>query len=204
MPTPHPEIDFAQEEDAPKLRQVQVSGRRHGISIEPIYWRILEEASRESDMRLNRLVGCIAAAAEGPHNLAARLRLFCVKFLDRHRQELARFQQNVNIQQIVNAVPAPCFSLSSKIEITSCNRLFGDWANIAPVQLIGFPLDRHFNMKLSRPLAEVWQGFATGAPETESGVLTCFTPGRLLVRAVSVSPIFLPVPKSFSCLVFLK
>ena len=201
---PLPDLDLARESDRPVLRQVQSGGRRYAISIEPAYWRILEEAARTRGVRLNQLIQAIATAPQGPDNLAARLRLYCLRRQNRLVHEAENSPRTVNLAQIIGACPVPCFAVSRDFTIVWHNPAFGKWLELAPTELAGMPFARHFRLRLSRPLTEVWQGFASQAAGNETGTLTCLLPGRLLARPVSVCPVPLPGPGSFVCLVFVR
>jgi len=201
---PLPDLDLALDTDRPVLRQVQFGGRRYAISIEPAYWRILEEAARTRGVRLNQLVQTIAAAPHGPGNLAARLRLYCLRRQSRLVQAAENTPRSVDLAQIVDACPVPCFAVSREYTIVWHNPAFRKWLELDPADLAGMPFARHFRLRLSRPLPEVWQGFATLSAGNEAGTLTCLLPGRLLARPVSVCPVPLPAPGAFVCLVFVR
>jgi predicted DNA-binding ribbon-helix-helix protein len=61
----------------PKKRSVLIAGHQTSISLEPIFWRVLEEAARERGCPLNALVAEIDAArldAPQPPNLTSAIR----------------------------------------------------------------------------------------------------------------------------------
>lgn len=202
--TPPLDVDLARETDRPVTRQVQVEGRRHAISIEPVYWSILEDASRATGIRLNRLVKTVAAAPAGPDNLAARLRLFCVRWQGRRLRELENAPPTVDLARIIDAAPGPCFALSRDLAIVWHNPPLRTWLGLTPAELAAMPFARHFRLRLSRPLTEVWREFSGASAGIETGSLTCLLPGRLLARPVSVCPVALPGPRVFLGLVFVR
>jgi predicted DNA-binding ribbon-helix-helix protein len=61
----------------PKKRSVLIAGHQTSISLEPAFWRALEEAARERGCPLNALVAEIDAArldAAHPPNLTSAIR----------------------------------------------------------------------------------------------------------------------------------
>ena len=66
-------IDYA----PPKKRSVLIAGHQTSISLEPMFWRALEEAARERGCPLNALVAEIDVArldADQPPNLTSAIR----------------------------------------------------------------------------------------------------------------------------------
>lgn len=66
----------------PLKRSLTIAGHATSISLEPVFWSALEEASRESQLPLSAIVARIDAdriAASDPPNLASAVRvwLFC-------------------------------------------------------------------------------------------------------------------------------
>src|SRR3546814_1569032 len=86
----------------PKLRILQHRGRRYAVSIEPVYWEVLQQAAEEAGCRLNQLVAGIAAEAAGG-NLAARLRLYAVQRLRREAAEGRASAGRTNIGTVLSA-----------------------------------------------------------------------------------------------------
>ena len=61
----------------PKKRSVLIAGHQTSISLEPVFWRALEEVARERGCPLNALVAEIDVArlsAEQPPNLTSAIR----------------------------------------------------------------------------------------------------------------------------------
>jgi len=61
----------------PVKRSVTIAGHPSSISLEPLFWRALDERAREADIPLNAIVARIDAArlaAPRPPNLASAIR----------------------------------------------------------------------------------------------------------------------------------
>jgi predicted DNA-binding ribbon-helix-helix protein len=69
----------------PKKRSVLIAGHQTSISLEPMFWRALEEAARDRGCPLNGLVAEIDVArldADQPPNLTSAIRQW---LFERHR-----------------------------------------------------------------------------------------------------------------------
>ena len=69
----------------PVKRSVTIAGHQTSISLEPIFWAMLEAAAAERALPLNALVAAIDHAriqADDPPNLASAIRTWLVAFPD--------------------------------------------------------------------------------------------------------------------------
>jgi predicted DNA-binding ribbon-helix-helix protein len=69
----------------PRKRSVLIAGHQTSISLEPMFWRALEEAARKRGCAINALVAEIDAArldADEPPNLTSAIRQWLFSRLD--------------------------------------------------------------------------------------------------------------------------
>ncbi len=65
----------------PVKRSVEIAGHKTSISLEPLFWTLLREASEAENLPINALVGRIDAqriAADQPPGLAGAIRCWLV------------------------------------------------------------------------------------------------------------------------------
>lgn len=65
----------------PLKRSITIAGHETSITLEPLFWRALEEAARDRGLPLSALVAAIDALrieAEVPPNLASALRVWAL------------------------------------------------------------------------------------------------------------------------------
>ncbi|MEO3434821.1 ribbon-helix-helix domain-containing protein [Inquilinus sp. CAU 1745] len=175
--------------DSPRLRLVQHKGRRHAISVEPSFWAALGDAASELGVRLNRLVGELAAAPDGPPNLAARLRLFCLRRARRQLAEARASAGRTNVALVVAACPAPCLIISPARTIVTANRALEAFFQASPGQMNGRPLAEFFRLNLGRSLAEAAEAMDPERPTPIAGHLTYMMPGRVVGARVTLCPV---------------
>ena len=181
--------DRAGDSDRPKLRQVQFDGRRYAISIEPVYWACLEEAAEEIGIRLNQLVALLAQADDGPKNLAARLRLFCVKCLRRQVHEAQLMSRAVDMVQLIDAVPSACFAITQQRRIVYANEPLHEMIGEPKGKIVGDPADKYFRLRFSDQTEDPIQNPELVAPGLLTGSVALMIPGRLAVRRMVACPV---------------
>jgi predicted DNA-binding ribbon-helix-helix protein len=195
--------DHARTDDHAKLRQIQFAGRRYAISIEPVYWDCLEEAAIELNIRLNQLVSYLAALDIGPKNLAARLRLFCVRRLKRLVRQAELHVGSVDITSLIEAVPTPCFAIYGDGEIAHANNPLNQLVNEDAADVIGQPSAKFFRLRF----AETSVDQNTAKPQSQkllSGTVALMIPGRVSARRFVASEISLPDRTQSLLLIFIK
>lgn len=196
--------DAATGNDVAKLRQVQLVGRRFAISIEPVYWEVLEEAARDLNLRLNHLVGALAGAEAGPGNLAARLRLFCIRRLRRQFREARSVPRRFQLPDFIEAVPSPCFAINHRRRIAHVNQAVRELVGEGDDELIGIPAEKYFRIKFADPSPDVWRSFGEKDAEPIAGSVAYMMPGRLAARRMIACPMRLRRKGQFLCIVFIR
>ncbi|WP_337189628.1 ribbon-helix-helix domain-containing protein [Aurantiacibacter rhizosphaerae] len=74
----------------PRKRSVEIAGHKTSISLEPLFWDMLHEASARAGLPVNALVAKIDAErieAEHPPGLATAIRLWLVADLRRRSDQ---------------------------------------------------------------------------------------------------------------------
>lgn len=175
--------------DSPRLRLVQHRGRRHAISVEPSFWAALTDAAAETGVRLNRLVAELAASPDGPPNLAARLRLFCLRRARRQLGEARASAGRTNVALVVATCPAPCLIINPARTIVTANRALEAFFQAAPGQMNGRPLAEFFRLNLGRSLAEAVEAMNPERQTPIAGHLTYMMPGRVVGARVTLCPV---------------
>jgi predicted DNA-binding ribbon-helix-helix protein len=182
-------VDQANNTDIAKLRQVQLHGRRFAISIEPIFWQCLEDAAIDLGIRLNQLVGILSEADTGPKNLAARLRIFSVRRMRRLLNEARLTPRNLNLVELVDAIPTPCLAVTEKRRISHVNeallKLMGDDV----VDVVGDPSDKFFRLRYPDPLPIAWEKLGQPNANSQSGSVAYMMPGRVMARRMVTVPL---------------
>ena len=196
--------DRAGDSDRPKLRQVQHDGRRYAISIEPVYWACLEEAAEEIGIRLNQMVALLAQADDGPKNLAARLRLFCVKSLRRQVHEARLVSRAVNMVQLIDAVPSACFAITQQRRIAYANEPLHAMIGEPTGKIVGDPADKYFRLRFSDPTADPIENPDLLPSGLLSGSVALMIPGRLAARRMVVCPVPLRQSDQILFVVFIR
>lgn len=184
-------------------RIVQASGKRFSIKLEAGFWRGLQEAAVERQVRLNHLVSALAEQASPTLNLASRLRVFCLVALRGRLTNATYAATRTSLLAVIESSPAPCMMISAGQVILATNRGFRSWFGPGADQAVGRPVLRDFRFKSRRPLEEIWSDFEQGRMIEEAARMINFAPGRVLATNVTLAPVTLAGKARFVCLVWL-
>lgn len=184
-------------------RIVQAGGRRFSIKLEAGFWRALQDAAQDRQIRLNHLVAALAQQQAPTGNLASRLRVFCLAALRGRLTSATYAASRTSLLAVIDGSPAPCMMVSANQIVLAVNKGFRSWFGPGIDQEIGRPMRRAFRFKGRRPIEEVWADFDQGRIAEESARMINFAPGRVLAANVTLSPVALSSKIRFVCLVWL-
>jgi predicted DNA-binding ribbon-helix-helix protein len=184
-------------------RIVQADGKRFSIKLESGFWRGLQEASADRQVRLNHLVAAVAAQAPPTMNLASRLRVFCLATLRARLTSATYVATRSSLMAVIESAPSPCLMLSASQVTVAVNSSFRGWFGTGVEQVIGRPVLRDFRFKARRSFEEIWGEFAQGRTADEGARMINFAPGRVLAANVTLAPVALAGKARFACLVWL-
>jgi len=195
---------------AVKHRIVQLSGRRYSIKLEQGFWNFLEESAKKSGLRLNQLVGQLAANHPTEIGFAAALRLYCLSearnrlgSAEEQLQKAALATGTTDLSSIVGACPAPCVVLAQDRTIQLVNEAFARWLNADHAALIGKPVEHFFQIRGHFRLDELWAKFGSGLTSAVPAKLAYVAPGRVVVAKANLCAAAIKGPDDFSCLIML-
>ncbi|HLF58159.1 MAG TPA: ribbon-helix-helix domain-containing protein [Alphaproteobacteria bacterium] len=193
-----------------KHRIVQLSGRRYSIKLEQGFWTFLEETARSHGLRLNQLVGRLAADHPNEIGFSAALRLYC---LTEARARLGAAQEELHkaslatgttdLAAIVGACPAPSVVLAYDRTIRMVNEPFARWLGADHQALIGKPVEHFFQIRGHFRLDELWARFGQGFTSAVPAKLAYVAPGRVVVAKAFLCATAIKGPDDFSCLIML-
>jgi PAS domain S-box-containing protein len=184
-------------------RIVQAHGKRFSIKLESGFWRGLQDASTDRQVRLNHLVAAVAAQISPSMNLASRLRVFCLASLRARLTSATYAATRTSLLAVIEHAPAPCLMLSASQVTIAVNRGFHAWFGQGAEQVIGRPVLRDFRFKARRSFDEIWSEFEQGRSSEEAARMINFAPGRVLAANVTLAPVTLSGKAKFVCLVWL-
>ncbi len=193
-----------------KHRIVQLAGRRYSIKLELGFWRFLEETARREGIRLNQLVGRLAADHPGEIGFAAALRLYCLSVasarlgaVEDELRKAAMATGNTDLSAVVDACPAPCLVLAYDRTIRLVNESFARWMGTSPEALIGQPADHFFQIRGHFRVDDLWNRFGRGLTTAVPAKLAYVAPGRVAVAQAPLFAAALQAPADFPCLIML-
>src|SRR5262249_23215594 len=123
-------------------RIVQAQGKRFSIKLEAAFWRGLQDAANDRQIRLNHLVAAVAAQATPTMNLASRLRVFCLANLRARLTSATYAATRTSLLAVIENAPAPCLMLSATQVTVAANRGFRAWFGQGADQVVGRPVLR--------------------------------------------------------------
>ncbi|MDE2229419.1 MAG: ribbon-helix-helix domain-containing protein [Alphaproteobacteria bacterium] len=174
----------------PQQRILQAAGRRYSLRLEAGYWQTLETIAARRRIRLNRLVAEIAAGAGGA-NLASHLRVFCLEELRGMTLSRELAAEHTSVLALVQSAPTPALAADAEQRIVAANAPFTEWLGLAPEQVVGTPLLRHFRFRCRPGLAvdALWAELGGTWITAESARMIHIAPGRVLAANARLVPV---------------
>ncbi len=191
-------------------RIVQFANRRYSIKLEQGYWSFLEAAAKLQAVRLNQLVGRLAADHPSELGFAAALRLYCLSqarsrlgLAEAELKKAALATGTTDLTAIVGACPAPCVVLGHDRTIRLVNNPFAQWLGADHQALIGKPVEHFFQIRGHFRLDELWARFGRGLTSAVPAKLAYVAPGRVVVAKAHLCAAAIKGPEDFSLLIML-
>jgi predicted DNA-binding ribbon-helix-helix protein len=125
-PIPPGELDLVADEDehVPEFRVIVAGGRRRGIRLERLYWRILGEIAERRGLKRSRLVASVLENDHSADNAASIMRCFALDSIDAERSSLAgRTSMNYTIGLLQQA-PMAAFAINRQKKLHQVNPEF--------------------------------------------------------------------------------
>lgn len=199
-----------QQSAAVRHRIVQFGGRRYSIKLEQGFWAFLEETARKQGVRLNQLVGRLAADHPQEIGFSAALRLYCLTEARARLGTAEEALQNASLAAgttdltaIVGACPAPSVVLGFDRTIRLVNEPFARWLGADHQALIGKPIEHFFQIRGHFRLDDLWARFGQGMTAAVPAKLAYVAPGRVVVAKAFLCATAIKGPEDFSCLIML-
>ena len=108
-----------------KFRTLMIDGRRRAFALEPVFWRILEDAAGGSGMRLSHYLARVLAE-DHDDNDASLLRSHAADFVRGRADHLASFDLAAVARRSIRMVTKPAFVIDEKRAIAASNQGFFD------------------------------------------------------------------------------
>jgi predicted DNA-binding ribbon-helix-helix protein len=176
-------------------RILQYEGRRYSLKLDAIVWDILEELAQSAGLRLNELVARVAQDVGDEAGITAALRLFCLREMRRHVQELderikalSLTSRGISATLFVQACPAPCFLVAGNQLILDVNEPAQKWMSAEPSTLVGKNIDHYLQIKSMPPVHDILRQYADGARQVHTARVLHVRPGRLVMARASLCP----------------
>jgi len=155
-----PDLDAITEGDehTPEFRVILAAGRRRGIRLERLYWRLLGEIAERRGLKRSRLVASVLEASDpATENTASILRCFAVDNIDAERSALVGRTSSNYVIGLLQQAPVPAFAINRQKKLHQVNPEF--------IQLLralsGNPAERiHADvvqLTLETPIEELFQ-----------------------------------------------
>ena len=113
------------EELKSEFRVVIVDGKRRGVRLERLYWRLLGEIAAERGMRRSRLTAkVLQSGSETDASAAGTLRGYVAKALQAERQKASALYSETALIELMQHAPVPAFAISRQKKLSKVNREF--------------------------------------------------------------------------------
>jgi len=120
-----PDVMDDGDEHAPEFRVVTVGGRRRGIRLERLYWRILGEIAERRGLKRSRLIASVLEnGGSQTDNSASILRCFAMDAIDAERSTLAGRTSTSYVIGLLQQAPIPAFAINRHKKLHQVNQEF--------------------------------------------------------------------------------
>ena len=113
------------DELTPEFRVIVTGGRRRGIRLERLYWRLLGEVAERRGIKRSRLVASVLEDADpASDNAASVLRCFAIDTIDGERSALAGRTSPNYVIGLLQQAPIPAFAINRQKKLHQVNQEF--------------------------------------------------------------------------------
>ncbi|OCW56504.1 ribbon-helix-helix domain-containing protein [Hoeflea olei] len=147
----------------PHFRAIRSGGKRHGFSLERVFWTAFEELTRSDGISAADYIERLATQTSGTNGLSSRLRASLMqRLLERYEKLRARSGLDT-ARAIVAACPVPAFILSADKKILFQNNAFLMYLQTRFSGLDTAEALAEIRLSLETPIAQVIEDMKTGA-----------------------------------------
>jgi predicted DNA-binding ribbon-helix-helix protein len=119
------DLEAVGDELTPEFRVIVTGGRRRGIRLERLYWRLLGEIAERRGVKRSRLVASVLEDAEpGSDNAASVLRCFAIDSIDAERSGLVGRTSSNYVIGLLQQAPIPAFAINRQKKLHQVNQEF--------------------------------------------------------------------------------
>jgi predicted DNA-binding ribbon-helix-helix protein len=165
-------------DQAREPRVVQFGGRRYSVRLEAVFWRVLERLAAGRQMRLGKLIGELASAAQA-ENLTSFLRVYCMLEIERQAARAVLSSPARGLFEVLGASPAPAAVLSRERTVVAMNKCMVDWLDPRRHMKVGDVFTEIFQVRSTTPFSELWRSMMVGSAGRIKARLIYVVPGRV-------------------------
>jgi len=146
----------------PLFRVLNIGGRRRGVRLERIFWRLLDDLAGRRGVKRSTLVHDVLRDDQG-ENVASALRCFAANAVDAERSAFATYLIPANIVGLLQQAPVPAFAINRQKKLQQVNQEFMQLLRPTPITSTGKATAEHVHLSLDTPIEELFDA-AGGQP----------------------------------------
>lgn len=152
----------------PQFKTVILNGRRKGLRLEKIYWKLLDAIAKRHEIKRSTLIAEILNADDvGNGNATSMLRCYIAEKLEQERDSLVQKLETFNAVNLLQSAPIPAFAINRQKRLLQVNPEFMQMLRLLSGKMSGVHSADSSQLTLETPVEQLFAELNTTSDWTQ-------------------------------------